>query len=566
MKRYSFLLASILFIFFAPRSYSQSFNRKTIEKINTKAIEKALKTSVRMWGFDTLKQQRNSSQFSGVVVSAEGHILTAAHATIPGNTYKVFFPDGQERIAVALGRIGFKDKNNLPDVAMMKIVGKGTWPFAELGWSGSLKTNEPCLSISYPETLDQKQPTVRFGRIVVPLNQWGFVQSSCKMEPGDSGGPLFDYLGRVVALHSRIDLSEEVNLEVPVDLYRKYWTALNKVEDYAALPEQQDAFSKDPLAEKLISIPALAQIDKQFEKVEPKIKGTSLMIKSRLNGIEQQAVGTLFLLNNATIKGRNPNGSYLIAKSTLVGTEPNIDSEKISAKKLTIIGRDKANDLVLMQLESPLKSGIVYQSLKDTSDIKFEEIGKFLLSALPDKVSKISILSSKNMDLPRRFSAPYFGANANFINQQIILTSITPGSPASEAKLELKDQVTGINGIPISQPPQYGGEIMKYAPGDTITIQGVRNGTDFNISVALKKMPVRGNHPADRLEGGKSIRLDDFKKVFAHDAAIKADECGGPVFDAEGKFYGINIARFSRTSTLTIPSNVVYKFISDTLQ
>ncbi len=71
-----------------------------------------------------------------------------------------------------------------------------------------------------------------------------------------------------------------------------------------------------------------------------------------------------------------------------------------------------------------------------------------------------------------------------------------------------------------------------------------------------------GTHSADKFEGGKSVRLDGFKKVFAHDANIKSDECGGPVFDAEGNFYGINIARFSRTTTLVLPAPVIFDIIT----
>jgi serine protease Do len=56
--------------------------------------------------------------------------------------------------------------------------------------------------------------------------------------------------------------------------------------------------------------------------------------------------------------------------------------------------------------------------------------------------------------------------------------------------------------------------------------------------------------------------VDGFKKLFAHDANIKSDECGGPVFDAEGNFYGINIARFSRTTTLAIPADVIRRILS----
>ncbi|WP_316788529.1 trypsin-like peptidase domain-containing protein [Pedobacter frigoris] len=559
----------ILFIFsaslaFSTKTYSQSFDYKALEKITSGALSKAYSASVRMWGYDTVKKQQNSAQFSGVVVTAEGHILTAAHATVPGNTYKVFFPDGQERIAVALGRIGFKEKQNLPDVAMMKIIGNGKWPFAEMGWSSSLKTNEPCVSIAYPETLSQSKPSVRFGRISVPMTQWGFVQSTCKMEPGDSGGPLFDYMGRVIALHSRIDKPEDVNFEVPVDLYRKYWTALNKSIDYDKLPDEENDVLSDPFANKIITIPALENIGNQFLNLESKFKGTSLVIKSVLNGKEQQALGALFLLDKMLVKSGMRSGSFIIGKSTLIGNNPIVNLGSGKLIKAVVVARDKSSDLVLLQLPKKLKTGITAKMLKDTSAIQFNELGKFLLSALPGQTSKVSVLGSQLFSLPRKFSSGYFGANATFINQQIILTRVTPGSPAAD-KLELQDQITGINGTPISQPPQYGAEIMKYAPGDTISIQGVRKGVPYSLPVALTVVPVRGNHPADKIEGGKSIRLDDFKSVFTHDAAISAAECGGPLFDANGRFYGINIARFSRTSILTIPAGTIYDFLKDSL-
>src|SRR4051812_42456405 len=82
-----------------------------------KAIKLAYPASVRMWGFDTLAKQQMSAQFSGVVVSKQGHILTAAHTTMPGKTYKVMFPDGKECIALALGKIEFAENKTRPDVA-----------------------------------------------------------------------------------------------------------------------------------------------------------------------------------------------------------------------------------------------------------------------------------------------------------------------------------------------------------------------------------------------------------------------------------------------------------------
>lgn len=564
-SRIKFLLAVLFILACSELAMSQSLNIKKMENINTKAIARAYASSLRMWSYDTLRKQQNGSQFSGVVVSAEGHILTAAHAVAPGGVYKVLFSDGQEKLGVAFGRMGFRDQENFPDVAMVKIIDKGTWTFAEMGWSSSLKVNEPCLSISYPETLNQHKPSIRFGRIVEPLTEWGFVQSSCKMEPGDSGGPLFDYMGRVVGIHSRIEKPEQSNFEVPIDRYRKYWTALNRKEEFHEFPSQEDIFSADPMESKIMTVPALATIDHQFLKYEPKFKGISVSIISEKNGNSYQAVGTVLLLDGFYEKKLFENSTFLISKSSLVKNNPMVTSDIGKQLKASIVARDEQNDLVLLQVAQKSKVGVSLKMLQDTASVKFEEQGRFLLSVLPGSISRVSIIGSQVFSLPRKFSNGYFGANANFINNKITLTRITPGSPAAK-HLELQDHITGINGVPISQPPHYGAELRKYSPGDSISIQGLRNGVVFNISVLLDAVPIKSNHFADQIMGGKSIRCDGFEKVFSHDAAIGSADCGGPVFDTNGRFYGINIARFSRTSTLISPVTVIFDFLKKHLK
>lgn len=558
MKRYSVLLVIFAFLLVTSSAYPQSFDTKGVEKITKQAVKKAYASSVRIWGYDTVSKQQNSAQFSGVVVSEDGYVLTVAHATVPGNTYRMFFTDGKECIAVALGRIGFKEKQNMPDVAMLKIIGRGKWPYSEMGWSSSLRTNELCISISYPETLDQKLPVVRFGRIANPLTEWGFVQSTCKMEPGDSGGPLYDYMGRVVALHSRIDLSEEVNFEVPVDLYRKYWTALQQPQDYAALPQQEDVVASDPLGAKIKNIPMLENLAANFAGYGSKYNGFVVGISSNVHGKPQKANGTVFSLDD----------TFVLAKSSIIGKDPEMTFEGNKIIKMNVLRRDVENDLVLLQAvkDNPAVARLKGLSLKslvsDTLSPVFEDMGGFLISPLGGSRYKVGVLGSMNFIQPRKFSVGFFGAGANFKEERIILTRMAPGSPAEDAKLELGDQITGINGVPISRPEHYGTELMKYSPGDSISIQGVRNGNPYSLMVGIGMQPLMNAHPAGRFLGGKSVRLDGFTRVFAQDAALLPDECGGPVFDVAGRFYGINIARFSRTSTLVIPASVVLKFLA----
>lgn len=541
----------------ATDTHSQTFPRKNLEKAVAATVKKVYATSVRIWGFDTTRREQASAQFSGVVVSAEGHILTVAHAAVPGGIYKVFFTDGKEHLALGLGRIGFADQQNMPDVAMLKIMDKGVWPYAEIGWSSSLKVNEPCIGISYPETLDQRLPTVRFGRIAKTMNAWGFVESTCKMEPGDSGGPLYDNMGRVVGLHSRIDKSEEVNLEVPVDLYRKYWTALQKEEDYKTLPEQMDELKADPLAAKIRTVAGLSDLVSNFKAFEDRYKSSSVWLKSKVHGALQRAQATVIVVDG--------KGSYLLSKSSIVGEDAVLIVSEGKTSELKIVARDKERDLVLLKaVDMTLYAGAVKLSAlaEDTAGVRFEELGRFLISPVAAGKSRISVLGSMNFSLPRKFSIGFFGAGANFQNEQIILTRMAPNSPAEIGKLELGDQITGINGVPISRPEQYGEELMKYSPGDTISIEGIRKGNKYSLMVGMKARPQMIGHPAESFEGGKSVVLDGFKQVFAHDAVIRPEECGGPVFDADGRFYGMNIARFSRTITLVMPGTELYKFIA----
>jgi serine protease Do len=535
----------ILLILLSGNSYSQRI-AETLPPIIHAAIDKAYPASVRIWGYDTLSRQQMSAQFSGVVVTPDGHILTVAHTTIPGKTYKVTFPSGMEAIALALGKINFPETPILPDVAMMKIISSGKWPFAEMARSSDLKVNEPCISIAYPESLNQPLPAVRFGRITQVKNDKGFMQSSCIMEPGDSGGPLFDYLGRVIGLHSAVDISESINYEVPVDLYRKYWTALNKTEHYTQFPATEDPVSEDSLATGLMTVPQLENISAALKTTV--YDGLSLKITSSIKGEQQTILGTLF-----SVKGK----SVIVSKSSSVGEQPliTVRGERIAA---VVITRDRANDLVLLQLPSRLKKGIVSPAAAQPVD----SLGKFLLSPQPDTTGIASVLGSKEFSLPRMSSLAFLGAAIAPQDGPLALTFVLPGSPAAERGLQVGDVVISINGVPVKRAEDYGRELSKYWPGDEIIFESLRNGTVYSKEIILTARPQQAaNHPAEMFKGGKSGRRDGFESVFSHDAILRPQQCGGPVFDTHGHFYGINIARFSRTSSIVIPAAIVHQFI-----
>ncbi|MEO1992317.1 MAG: trypsin-like peptidase domain-containing protein [Pirellulales bacterium] len=166
--------------------------------------------------------------FSGVIVSEAGHVLSVGHAVRPGGLYQITLPDGRRLTARGKG------SNPRADCALLQITSKvDDLPFVEMGESKNLVQNQPCLSISFPGGQGTRGvPLVRFGRIVRPSRGDSMLQSTALMEPGDSGGPLFDLQGRVIGIHSRIGRSMERNYEIPVDTFKKFWSELNREQTF----------------------------------------------------------------------------------------------------------------------------------------------------------------------------------------------------------------------------------------------------------------------------------------------------------------------------------------------
>jgi serine protease Do len=154
---------------------------------------------------------------SGVVVSPDGYILTCAHVNQrPGREITVTFPDGKRARAITLGN------NHGVDAGLAKITDEGEYPHVPMGNSTDVPLGSWCLAVGYPVSFARGQPpAVRLGRVSV--NKPRMLVSDCAIMGGDSGGPLFDLDGRVIGINSRVNNSLDMNIHVPVDVYRDGW-------------------------------------------------------------------------------------------------------------------------------------------------------------------------------------------------------------------------------------------------------------------------------------------------------------------------------------------------------
>ncbi|TKC06218.1 S1C family serine protease [Pedobacter frigoris] len=551
------LLLILMLLQVCTQGFTQKFDARRLENEVKQTGQKAFASAVLIKPYDTLSKRVLSGMFSGVVVDAEGYILSAAHAVRPDRIYQIYFPDGKTFLAKGLGRIPAND------AAVLKIIEKGVWPFAEMGWSGSLKKYEPCISIAYPGSLPQLKPTLRFGYVVDKNAKNGFIQTTCLMEPGDSGGPVFDLQGRVIGLHSQIELGLDGNFEIAVDLYRKYWKALTVAKSYSELPSA-DSLTADPMAGKLNSISGLENMNDNFSKLEYVMERSSFTVKSQLDGKEITVLGTVFNAEHFADKSVTRDKSFLVSKSSMVGDTPLvvIKADKIISAR--IIKRDEANDLVLLEINGKIKNGVDLNAKKDS--IGFNEIGRFLISPHPDNSGQISVLGNTGVNIKSVPNSGFLGVTTELKDGQIVLTTLQRRSPASLAMLRVGDQLLSVNGKSIQDPEDLVNEIQKFKPQQKVKLQIKRGEEEFIKDITLaSRLNVR-THIADQFTDGKSDRRFGFDKVFVHDSKLKPSECGGPVFDMDGIFYGVNIARFSRTSSIAVPTNIVADFVKRSLK
>jgi len=185
------------------------------------------------------------SQGSGVIVSKNGLVLTAAHVIgrgDKGRRVSLVLHDGRRVEGETLGA------DHESDSALIQITSENDWPFVEVGKSGDLENGQWCLATGHPGGYEVgRSPPVRIGRVL--RNRRGFVTTDCVLVGGDSGGPLFDMNGRVIGIHSRITRSTAGNLHVQIDRFNEDWKRLKAGEVWPAPPAFLGVFLDDRAAD-----------------------------------------------------------------------------------------------------------------------------------------------------------------------------------------------------------------------------------------------------------------------------------------------------------------------------
>ena len=154
---------------------------------------------------------------SGFIVSPDGVILTNAHVVQGADEVTVKLQDRREFRAKVLG------SDPKTDVAVLKIDAKNL-PVVPVGKSRSLLVGEWVLAIGSPYGLES---TVTAGVVSatgrsLPDGAVPFIQTDVAVNPGNSGGPLFNTRGEVVGINSQIYSQtggyQGLSFSIPIDV------------------------------------------------------------------------------------------------------------------------------------------------------------------------------------------------------------------------------------------------------------------------------------------------------------------------------------------------------------
>jgi serine protease Do len=158
------------------------------------------------------------AQGSGFLISADGLVLTNAHVVDGAKEVTVKLSDHREYKAKVLGA----DKSS--DIAVLKIDAHNL-PAVTLGDSDKLGVGDYVLAIGEPFGLEETATAgivSAKGRSLPGDGYVPFIQTDAAVNPGNSGGPLFDATGSVVGINAQIYSNsggfQGVSFAIPINL------------------------------------------------------------------------------------------------------------------------------------------------------------------------------------------------------------------------------------------------------------------------------------------------------------------------------------------------------------
>jgi serine protease Do len=161
---------------------------------------------------------------SGIILTADGFVLTNRHVVEGATSLTVTLLDGTEYPATVI------KVSDTQDLALVKVAATGLSP-AKIGDYSKVVVGQTAIAIGSPlgtftETVTKgivsaldRQITVQDDQTGRPVNQTGLNQTDAAINPGNSGGPLLNGAGEVVGVNTATaSTAEGIGFAIPINM------------------------------------------------------------------------------------------------------------------------------------------------------------------------------------------------------------------------------------------------------------------------------------------------------------------------------------------------------------
>jgi serine protease Do len=342
-------------------------------------------------------------QGSGIVIDPEGFVITNDHVVEGAGEITVKFDDGREVEAKTVGR------DPKTDLALLKLVEPGPYPFLTLGDSDKTQIGDWVLAIGNPFGLEHtvtKGIVSEKGRVIGASLYDDFIQTDASINPGNSGGPLLNLKGEVVGVNTLIFAGGEgIGFSIPSSLVKKI---VQRLKDYGYVERGFIGAVIQPISSDLALAFGLPNRDGAL--IADVVKGAPANKAGIVPG------DIIIEFNGKPIKGIDDLTS--LASDAPVGQVAKVALIR-DQKKVTL-------DLTIARLDEPVpdKGPIVRQGLLD--------LGLTLREITPQMAEKLEGVTSG-----------------------LLVEGVQDNSPAKSAGIEVRDVILEVDRRPVKTLEEY---------------------------------------------------------------------------------------------------------------
>lgn len=504
----------------------------------TNEVAEAFSRRVRDCRATCVQVISGNDRSSGVIVSATGYVLTAAHGLAESGPTSVVLPTGRTlpahvtalSVPADLALLRCETSGNESAFRPARVV-----PSPEVAVPD---TGRLVFALGIPAGHDTTHPPVCRAGTIERVSD-GRISSTCVLTVGDSGGPLFDAAGRLIAIHQQIGLGRNSNLHLSVPACLK------------ALPELF------PLLEPLTD-PAGREND---PPVSAERLGRALPQRPVQQMLTLTATGSDRVVGYATrLRDR-----YAVTKASLVrpGTrlEIRIDDTPFSLSEL---GRVPDEDLLFLQISDRPAQAAAPPS-DPAPNVRWADVVLAAPASLnPSGAAPVpSLIGCVGCTVGSARST--MGCRLEQRGAGLWITRLAADGTAADAGMRPGDQLLSINDFAVRSFADVSRSTGDLEPGDWVSFEFRRNGQRHRSSGQLRRSGRNLLARAEFLDGRAGLlsrRRSGFTRVLQHDGRLEPEQMGGPLLDASGRLLAVNIARRSRESVLAIPIGRVLRHLN----